>query len=162
MWTRSWRGRTAHSDDAVNAERALSKDTVPVNVDAVIFWQVHDAESALESSTTPRRFRAWRKRRCAKWWARPCLHFAVDRKQGDEYLPERDRPAGGGLGVAVLSVEIRDVSIPAALRIHEPPGPSERERQARVIWPSRTGSGAEIPGSGRHLCAEPGGSELRP
>ncbi|HMD29502.1 MAG TPA: SPFH domain-containing protein, partial [Steroidobacteraceae bacterium] len=31
---------------AFNAEQALTKDTVPVNVDAIIFWHVHDAEKA--------------------------------------------------------------------------------------------------------------------
>ena len=40
------RDRRAHPDNAFNAEQALTRDTVPVNVDAVIFWHVHDAQRA--------------------------------------------------------------------------------------------------------------------
>jgi regulator of protease activity HflC (stomatin/prohibitin superfamily) len=39
---------------AFNAEQALTKDTVPVNVDAIIFWHVHDAEKAASAITNYR------------------------------------------------------------------------------------------------------------
>jgi len=46
---------------AFNAEQALTKDTVPVNVDAFIFWHVHDAEMAGERSHLGRREEG-------RWW----------------------------------------------------------------------------------------------
>jgi regulator of protease activity HflC (stomatin/prohibitin superfamily) len=50
-----------------NAEQALTKDTVPVNVDAIIFWHVHDAEKAAwRSQTTAKRLTGWRRPRCAR------------------------------------------------------------------------------------------------
>ena len=52
----------------INAEKALSKDTVPVNIDAVIFWQIHDPErAALRLRTTGRPLPRSRKLRSAKW-----------------------------------------------------------------------------------------------
>jgi regulator of protease activity HflC (stomatin/prohibitin superfamily) len=51
---------------AFNAEQALTKDTVPVNVDAIIFWRVHDAESRIGNYQLPRGDRS----RCADFSAR--------------------------------------------------------------------------------------------
>lgn len=52
---------------AFNAEQALTKHTVPVNVDAIIFWHVHDAErAALAIPITARRLTALRKPHCAR------------------------------------------------------------------------------------------------
>jgi regulator of protease activity HflC (stomatin/prohibitin superfamily) len=52
---------------AFNAEQALTKDTVPVNVDAIIFWHVHDAEKPLwPSLITVRPLIGWRRLRFAR------------------------------------------------------------------------------------------------
>jgi hypothetical protein len=56
-----------------NAEQALSKDTVPVDVDAVVFWQIHDPSAPpWRSPTTARRSAGWRRPLCARWSARRC------------------------------------------------------------------------------------------
>jgi regulator of protease activity HflC (stomatin/prohibitin superfamily) len=53
-------------------EQTLTSDTVPVNVDAVLFWMVHDAEkAALECRTTRRPSAGRRRRRCATSSAAP-------------------------------------------------------------------------------------------
>jgi regulator of protease activity HflC (stomatin/prohibitin superfamily) len=41
----SWIDQRIHTTE-INAEQALTKDTVPVNIDAIVFWQVHDPERA--------------------------------------------------------------------------------------------------------------------
>ena len=53
---------------AFNAEQALTRDTVPVNVDAIIFWHVHDAQKrgAGDHRTTARPSTGWPRPRCAR------------------------------------------------------------------------------------------------
>ncbi len=101
-----------------NAEQTLTKDTVPVNVDAIVFWQVHDAErAALEiadyggaitrvSQTSLREMIG----------ASPLSALLSERKQADEHLKEVIGGKIADWGVAVISVEIRDVRIPAGLQ----------------------------------------------
>ncbi len=118
------------------AERTLTKDTVPVDVDAVLFWVVWDAEkAALEVED----YRA-----AISWAAQTALReiigqmdladILVGRAKMDAELQhiidERTTP----WGVTVQSVEIRDVVIPGALEdAMSRQAQAERERQARVI-----------------------------
>ena len=57
----------------INAEKALSKDTVPVNIDAVVFWQIHDPErAALEITNYRQAITQVAKPRCARSSAPHC------------------------------------------------------------------------------------------
>jgi len=119
-----------------NAEKTLTKDTVPVDVDAVLFWMVWDAEkAALEVADY---FSA------IAWAAQTALREVIGQmsladilvgraKMDDELqkiIDERTNP----WGVTVQSVEIRDVIIPQDLEdAMSRQAQAERERQARVI-----------------------------
>jgi regulator of protease activity HflC (stomatin/prohibitin superfamily) len=119
-----------------NAEKTLTKDTVPVDVDAVLFWVVWDAEkAALEVEDY---------RVAISWAAQTALReiigqmdlaaILVGRAAMDaelqKIIDERTTP----WGVTVQSVEIRDVVIPEALEdAMSRQAQAERERQARVI-----------------------------
>jgi len=119
-----------------SAEKTLTKDTVPVDVDAVLFWVVWDAEkAALEVAD----YRA-----AISWAAQTALReiigqmsladILVGRGKMDDDLQkiidERTTP----WGVTVQSVEIRDVVIPPDLEdAMSRQAQAERERQARVI-----------------------------
>jgi regulator of protease activity HflC (stomatin/prohibitin superfamily) len=120
----------------VTAESALTRDTVPVNVDAIVFWTVWDAKkSVLEVSDYFD----------AVWFsAQTALREAIGRHQLAEMITEREK-LGRGLqaildgktspwGITVQSVEIRDVKIPAELEdAMSRQAQAERERQARII-----------------------------
>jgi len=118
------------------AEKTLTKDTVPVDVDAVLFWVVWDAEkAALEVKDYVS---------AISWAAQTALReiigqmtladILVGRSKMDQDLQkiidERTTP----WGVTVQSVEIRDVIIPPDLEdAMSSQAQAERERQARVI-----------------------------
>jgi regulator of protease activity HflC (stomatin/prohibitin superfamily) len=96
-----------------NAEQALSKDTVPVNIDAVVFWQIHDPErAALEIAD----YRSGIER-VAQTSLREMVGSSVlssllaDRKHGDEVLRDEIAHKIADWGIAVMSVEIRDISV---------------------------------------------------
>ena len=121
---------------AFNAEQALTKDTVPVNVDAIIFWQVHDAESAALRIADYRQAVD----RVAQTSLREMIGASMladllsDRKAADARLREEIGRKTAAWGVTVASVEIRDVAIPVALQdAMSRQAQAERERQARVI-----------------------------
>jgi regulator of protease activity HflC (stomatin/prohibitin superfamily) len=119
-----------------NAERALSKDTVPVNIDAVIFWQVHDPEkAALEIANYSEAIARIAQTSLREMVGASTLATLLsDRKQGDVHLRDEIGRKTAEWGVAVLSVEIRDVGIPAALEdAMSRQAQAERERQARVL-----------------------------
>jgi regulator of protease activity HflC (stomatin/prohibitin superfamily) len=119
-----------------SAEKTLTKDTVPVDVDAVLFWVVWDAEkAALEVKDY---------QIAISWAAQTALReiigqmtladILVGRAKMDEELQkiidERTTP----WGVTVQSVEIRDVVIPQVLEdAMSQQAQAERERQSRVI-----------------------------
>lgn len=119
-----------------SAEKTLTRDTVPVNVDAVLFWVVWDAEkAALEVENY---------RVAITWAAQTALREIIgqmtladiligrDKMDADlqKIIDERTTP----WGVTVQSVEIRDVIIPADLEAAmSRQAQAERERQARVI-----------------------------
>ncbi len=118
------------------AQKTLTKDTVPVDVDAVLFWVVWDAEkAALEVEN----YRA-----AVDWAAQTALRDIIGRmmladilvgrsvidKQLQQVIDERTTP----WGVTVQSVEIRDIVIPQDLEdAMSRQAQAERERQARVI-----------------------------
>src|SRR5665213_2348859 len=120
----------------VNAEQALTRDTVPVNVDAIIFWMVHDAErAALEIADY-----ASAVQRVAQTSLREMIGSSVlsellsDRKSADAELKEVIGAKTAEWGVTINSVEIRDVAIPDNLQdAMSRQAQAERERQARVI-----------------------------
>jgi regulator of protease activity HflC (stomatin/prohibitin superfamily) len=118
------------------AERTLTKDTVPVDVDAVLFWLVWDAEKAALEVENYRAAIAW----AAQTALREIIgqmdlaDILVGRAKMDAELQaiidERTTP----WGVTVQSVEIRDVVIPKGLEdAMSRQAQAERERQARVI-----------------------------
>jgi regulator of protease activity HflC (stomatin/prohibitin superfamily) len=118
------------------AERTLTKDTVPVDVDAVLFWVVWDAEKAALEVEDYRAAIAW----AAQTALREIIgqmnlaDILVGRAKMDAELQaiidERTTP----WGVTVQSVEIRDIVIPKALEdAMSRQAQAERERQARVI-----------------------------
>ncbi len=121
---------------AFNAEQALTKDTVPVNVDAIIFWHVHDAEKAALAITNYREAID----RVAQTSLREMIGSSMlaallsDRKQADEQLKVEIGQKTAPWGISVSSVEIRDVAIPVALQdAMSRQAQAEREKQARVI-----------------------------
>ena len=121
---------------AFNAEQALTKDTVPVNVDAIIFWHVIDAKAAALKITDYRQAID----RVAQTSLREMIGSSMladllsDRKAADEQLRSEIAFKTSAWGVAVTSVEVRDVAIPVALQdAMSRQAQAEREKQARII-----------------------------
>jgi regulator of protease activity HflC (stomatin/prohibitin superfamily) len=121
---------------AFNAEQALTRDTVPVNVDAVIFWHIHDAQKAALAITDYRQAID----RVAQTSLREMIGASMlaallsDRRAADRQLCEEIGGKTVAWGVTVGSVEIRDVAIPVALQdAMSRQAQAEREKQARVI-----------------------------
>ncbi len=121
---------------AFNAEQALTRDTVPVNVDAIIFWHVHDARKAALEITDYRMAID----RVAQTSLREMIGSSMlsallsDRKTADERLRTEIAEKTLAWGITVSSVEIRDVAIPEALQdAMSRQAQAEREKQARVI-----------------------------
>lgn len=119
-----------------NAEQALTRDTVPVNVDAIIFWHVHDAEKAALAITNYREAID----RVAQTSLREMIGSSMlaallsDRKDADERLKSEIGAKTAPWGITVGSVEIRDVALPEALQdAMSRQAQAEREKQARVI-----------------------------
>ena len=120
----------------INAEKALSEDTVPVNIDAVIFWQVHDPERAALEIVDYRQAIT----RVAQTSLREMVGSSLlstllsERRQGDQLLRDEIGRKTVEWGVAVLSVEIRDIGVPPALQdAMSRQAQAERERLARVL-----------------------------
>jgi regulator of protease activity HflC (stomatin/prohibitin superfamily) len=117
------------------AEQALTRDTVPVNVDAIIFWMVHDAErAALEIADYNSAVQ-----RVAQTSLREMIGSSVlsallsERKEADATLKSVIGAKTAEWGVTINSVEIRDVAIPANLQdAMSRQAQAEREKQARV------------------------------
>jgi hypothetical protein len=120
----------------VTAESALTRDTVPVNVDAIVFWTVWDArKSILEVSDYVD---------AVLFGAQTALRESIGKHMLAEMITERDQ-LGKELqkilddktnpwGITVNSVEIRDVKIPPELEdAMSRQAQAERERQARII-----------------------------
>jgi regulator of protease activity HflC (stomatin/prohibitin superfamily) len=118
------------------AEQTLTSDTVPVNVDAVLFWMVHDAEkAALEVQNY---------RTAISWAAQTALRDVIGRTALTDLLRGREKiesdlqqlidQRSTPWGVTVLAVEMRDVVIPVALQdAMSREAQAAREKQARII-----------------------------
>jgi regulator of protease activity HflC (stomatin/prohibitin superfamily) len=121
---------------AFNAEQALTRDTVPVNVDAIIFWRVEDAEKAALAITDYRQAidRVAQTSLREMIGASQLATLLSDRKEVDAQLKGTIGSKTAAWGVSVSSVEIRDVAIPVALQdAMSRQAQAEREKQARVI-----------------------------
>lgn len=119
-----------------NAEQALTLDAVPATVDAILFWQVHDAQRAALEITDYRNaiLRVAQTTLREMIGASPLSALLAKRKEADEALREAIGRKTAEWGVAVMSVEIRDVTIPAELQdAMSREAQAEREKAARVI-----------------------------
>jgi regulator of protease activity HflC (stomatin/prohibitin superfamily) len=120
----------------VTAESTLTRDTVPVNVDAIVFWLVWNAEKSIlevENFTD-----------AVHMSAQTALRESIGRHELAQMITERES-MGQQLqlildaktnpwGITIQSVEIRDVRIPQALEnAMSQQAQAERERQARLI-----------------------------
>jgi regulator of protease activity HflC (stomatin/prohibitin superfamily) len=118
------------------AEQTLTSDTVPVNVDAVLFWMVHDVQkAALEVQDYER---------AVSWAAQTALRDIIGRTTLTELLRGRERieaelqslidQRSNPWGITVSSVEMRDIVIPGALQdAMSREAQAAREKQARII-----------------------------
>jgi uncharacterized membrane protein YqiK len=120
----------------VTAESALTKDTVPVNVDAIVFWVVWDAEKAILE--VQEYFAA------VSMSAQTALRECIGSHDLAEILHERDKlnqalqrildAKTNPWGITVQSVEIREVLLPQGLEdAMSREAQAERERRARII-----------------------------
>jgi regulator of protease activity HflC (stomatin/prohibitin superfamily) len=118
------------------AEKTLTRDTVPVDVDAVLFWKVFDPEKAALAVANYEAAIGW----AAQTALRDVIGktYLADMLEGREKISHdlrniidtRTEP----WGVSVISVEVRDVLIPTGLQdAMSMQAQAERERQARVI-----------------------------
>ena len=119
-----------------NAEKTLTRDTVPVDVDAVLFWVVWDAEKAALEVEDYRVAITWAAQTALREviGQKPLSDILVGRAKMDaelqKIIDERTTP----WGITVQSVEIRDIVIPQDLEdAMSRQAQAERERQARVI-----------------------------
>ena len=118
------------------AEKTLTKDTVPVDVDAVLFWKVLDAKkAALEIAEY---------KGAINWASQTALRDVIGKTMLSEMLEGRDKMSNTlqkiidertePWGINVISVEVKDVKIPSSLQdAMSMQAQAERERQARVI-----------------------------
>jgi regulator of protease activity HflC (stomatin/prohibitin superfamily) len=121
---------------SVTAESTLTRDTVPVNVDAIVFWMVWNAEKAILE--VENYFDA------ISLSAQTALRESIGRHELAQLVADRET-LGRELqkildekttpwGITVQSVEVRDVQIPASLQdAMSRQAQAERERQARII-----------------------------
>jgi regulator of protease activity HflC (stomatin/prohibitin superfamily) len=118
------------------AEQTLSRDTVPVDVDAIIFWFVTDARRAALEVVSYGEAIAWAAQTSLREMigASDLAMLLSNRKAMDEELRGTIHAKSADWGIDVKSVEIRDVRIPISLQdAMSRQAQAERERQARVI-----------------------------
>ncbi|HXR92446.1 MAG TPA: slipin family protein [Steroidobacteraceae bacterium] len=119
-----------------NAEQALTRDTVPTNIDAILFWQVHDPERAALEIADYRQaiLRVAQTSLREMIGSSPLSALLSERKAADQQLKEEIGRKTSEWGVSAVSVEIRDVAIPAQLQdAMSRQAQAEREKAARVI-----------------------------
>jgi regulator of protease activity HflC (stomatin/prohibitin superfamily) len=119
-----------------NAEQALTRDTVPTNIDAILFWQVHDAERASLEIADYRLaiLRVAQTSLPEMIGSSPLSALLSERKAADLQLRDEIGRKTSEWGVSAVSVEIRDVAIPAQLQdAMSRQAQAEREKAARVI-----------------------------
>jgi len=119
-----------------NAEQTLTRDTVPVNVDAVLFWHVHDAEKAALEVQSYAGAIAWASQTALRdLIGRTSLaDMLIGRETMEHALQDMIDKRVGQWGVTVQAVELRDVVIPTELQdAMSREAQAEREKNARVI-----------------------------
>jgi regulator of protease activity HflC (stomatin/prohibitin superfamily) len=120
----------------VSAESTLTRDTVPVNVDAIVFWLVWNAEKAI--------LEVQDFEQAISMSAQTGLRESIGRHELSQMVAERELMGKelqrildektNSWGITIQSVEIRDVQIPPALQdAMSRQAQAERERQARII-----------------------------
>lgn len=118
------------------AEKTITKDTVPVDVDAVLFWKVLDPEKAA--------LEVMNYNQAIGWASQTALREVIGKSELSEILERRDKldeelqktitGRTNRWGIIVESVEIRDVVIPEGLQnAMSMKAQAEREQQARII-----------------------------
>jgi regulator of protease activity HflC (stomatin/prohibitin superfamily) len=118
------------------AEKTLTKDTVPVDVDAVLFWKIVDPKKA---ALDVQDYQS-----AINWAAQTALRDVIGKTMLSDMLEGRDKISADlqkiidvrtePWGINVISVEVKDVLIPSALEdAMSMQAQAERERQARVI-----------------------------
>jgi regulator of protease activity HflC (stomatin/prohibitin superfamily) len=149
----------------VTAESALTRDTVPVNVDAIVFWTVWDAQKSVLEVTDY--FAA------IALSAQTALRESIGRAELAAMITERERlgeelrrildEKTNAWGITVHSVEIRDVKLPPALEdAMSRQAQAERERQARIILgTAETEIAARFVEAGDHYAMHPVALHLR-
>ncbi|MBV9014688.1 MAG: slipin family protein, partial [Alphaproteobacteria bacterium] len=128
------------------AEQTLTKDTVPIDVDAIIFWIVTDVRRAALEIQSYQQAIAWAAQTSLREMigAADLATLLSNRKAADEELRGTIGAKTANWGIDVRSVEIRDVRIPVALQdAMSRQAQAERERQARVILGSAEAEIAE-------------------
>ncbi len=118
------------------AEKTLTKDTVPVDVDAVLFWKIVDPQKAALDVADYQS--------AISWASQTALRDVIGKTMLSDMLEGRDKISDAlraiidlrtePWGINVISVEVKDVLIPASLEdAMSMQAQAERERQARVI-----------------------------
>lgn len=119
-----------------SAEKTLTKDTVPVDVDAVLFWVVWDAEKAALEVEDYRVAITWASQTALREviGSLDLADILIGRAKMDAELQRTIDQRTTPWGISVQSVEIRDIVIPHELEdTMSRQAQAERERQARVI-----------------------------
>jgi regulator of protease activity HflC (stomatin/prohibitin superfamily) len=149
----------------ITAEQALTRDTVAVGVDAIVFWQVEDAEAAA--------IRIADYRQAIERVSQTSLREMIgstdlskllsERKAADELLRAAITAKTGTWGVTARSVEIKDVSIPRELQdAMSRQAQAEREKDARVTLASAEQAIAEqILAAAKLYGSDPNALKLR-
>ena len=148
-----------------NAEQALSRDTVPVNIDAVAFWQIHDPQRAALEITD---YRSAIERVC-QTSLREMVGSSMlssllsDRLEGDERLRDEIGRKIADWGVSVISVEIRDIGVPPTLQdAMSRQAQAERERLARgLLAQAELDVAQKFVDAAAMYAASPGAMQLR-
>ena len=148
-----------------NAEQTLTRDTVPVGVDAIIFWQVHDTERAALEITDYRAAISQVAQTSLREMigATELSGLLSERKKADEVLRAVIGAKTSDWGVGVISVEIRDVAIPSGLQdAMSRRAQAEREKEARIILGSSEQQIAQAFVDAAEIYAKcPGAMQLR-
>jgi regulator of protease activity HflC (stomatin/prohibitin superfamily) len=149
----------------ITAEQALTRDTVAVGVDAIVFWQVEDAEAAA--------IRIANYREAIERVAQTSLREMIgstdlskllsDRKSADEQLRLTITGKTSTWGVTARSVEIKDVVIPRELQdAMSRQAQAEREKDARVTLASaETAIAQQVVEAARLYGSDPNALKLR-
>ena len=119
-----------------NAEQTLTRDGVPINVDAVLFWQVKEPTRAALEVNDYRKAVQWAAQTALREVIGKTVHETVlsSREQLDNELQAIIERRAVAWGIKVMSVEIRDIIIPEGLQdAMSMQAQAQRELQARVI-----------------------------